>query len=160
MKYFLSIIALLLLMNFSSGQSPENESSTEVESMIQSRNFDFVAESANPMRGRSIFLSPGYTFQVRPDSLVSYLPYYGRAYQATMDPSSAGIKFTSTDFEYFERPRRKRGWEIQLRPKDVHNSPQVHLSINDNGHASLRVTMIDRQSISFQGYIRQKSTQP
>lgn len=158
MKYFISIVAMSLIVSFSNGQKPEKKSSTDIESKIQSRSFEFVAESANPMRGRSIFLSPGYTFKVSPDSLVSYLPYYGRAYQATIDPASAGIKFTSTDFEYMEKPRKKRGWEIQLRPKDVQNSPQIHLSVNPNGQASLRITSIDRESISFQGYIRQKET--
>jgi hypothetical protein len=158
MKYFLSIVALLLDVSFSNGQKPENDLSSDIAKMIQSHNFEFVAESANPMRGRSIFLSHGYTFNVRPDSLISFLPYYGRAYQATMDPASAGIKFTSTDFEYWEKPRKKRGWDIQFRPKDVQNSPQLHLSIGASGHASLRVTLVDRESISFQGYIRTKPT--
>jgi hypothetical protein len=158
MKYFLSVVALLLVVSYSNGQKPENELSPDVASMIQSHNFEFVAESANPMRGRSIFLSPGYTLNVKTDSLISFLPYYGRAYQATLDPASAGIKFTSTDFEYREKPRKKRGWDIQLKPKDVQNSPQLYLSISANGQASLRVTLIDRQSISFQGYIRKKTT--
>lgn len=154
MKYLLIIVGLLLAVNVTNGQKTGEASTADLASMIENRKFEFVAESANPLRGRTIFLSTGYTFKVTPDSLVSYLPYYGRAYQATMDPSSAGIKFTSTDFEYVEKPRKNRGWNIQLAPKDVQNSPQVHISINPGGQASLRFTMIDRQSISFQGYIR------
>ena len=156
MKYLLIIVTVLLTARLSNGQPSELSEPTDIASMVQSRKYEFVAESANPMRGRTIFLSPGYSFLVRPDSLVSYLPYYGRSYQATMDPSSAGIKFTSTDFEYIEKPRKKRRWDIQIRPKDVSQS-QLYLSIHENGQASLRVIFIDRQSISFQGYIRQET---
>lgn len=157
MKYLLSLFVALLAIGSGYGQQSEAEASTDIESLIESRQFEFVAESANPMRGRTIFLSPGYTLTVQPDSLVSFLPYYGRAYQANMDPSKAGIKFNSTDFEYVEKPRKKRRWEIEMRPKDVAHSPQVHLWVHDNGQASMRVTLIDRESIAFQGYIRKQA---
>lgn len=154
MKYLLCIMSMLLAVSLSKGQQAATPTTGDIASIVKSRKYEFVAESANPMRGRTIFLSPGYSFVVRPDSLLSHLPYYGRAYQATFDPSSAGIKFTSTDFEYTEKPRKKGGWDIQIRPKDVQQS-QLYLSIHDNGRASLRVISIDRQTISFQGFIRQ-----
>jgi Domain of unknown function (DUF4251) len=157
MKYLLSIVAVLLTLTVSSGQETKSDATTDIASMVQDRKFEFAAESAHPMRGRTIFLSPGYLLEVRPDSVVSYLPYYGRAYQATMDPSKSGIKFTSTDFEYIEKPGKKSGWQIQIRAKDVPQSPQLHLSIQENGQATLRVTSIDRESISFHGYIRRKA---
>jgi hypothetical protein len=70
-----------------------------------------------------------------------------------MDPSDAGIKFTSTDFEFTEKARKKGGWNIEIKPKDVQHSPQLYLTISTNGKASLRVTSTDKQSISFSGNI-------
>lgn len=154
MKILLSIIVVFSAAGLSYSQNSE-PASKDIKSLIESRRFEFIAESANPLRGRTIFLSQGYTFTVRPDSLISFLPYYGRAYQANLDPSSAGIKFTSTDFEYVEKPRKKGRWEIQIRPRDVPNAPQLNLSIHENGRASMRATSIDRESIGFQGYIKQ-----
>ncbi len=153
MKILVSIAFAFLAVSLCYGQTSD-ATTTDIKSLIESRRFEFVAESANPLRGRTIFLSQGYTFRVQPDTLVSFLPYYGRAYQANLDPSSAGIKFNSTDFEYVEKPRKNGRWEIQIQPKDISQSPQLFLSIHENGQASLRVISIDRQSISFQGYIR------
>jgi len=107
-----------------------------------------------PMRGRNIQLSPGYALTVSPDTVMCDLPYYGRAYQAPMNPSDGGIKFTSTDFEYTVKNQKKGGWDIQIKPKDVRNSPQVSLSISAKGYASMRVISTDRESISFNGVIQ------
>lgn len=150
MRYIIFIFPLVMLLNSTYAQET-NEA--DIAALIESRNFEFHAKSANPLRGRTIFLSPGYTFTVSGDSLISYLPYYGRAYQANIDPSEAGIKFTSTDFEYNVKQKKKR-WDISIRPKDATPSPQILLSVSAGGRASLRLTMIDRQSISFDGQIR------
>ena len=45
---------------------------------------------------RSIYLSPYYYLKVSKDTVVAYLPYFGRAYTAPADPTEGGIKFTST----------------------------------------------------------------
>jgi hypothetical protein len=157
MKFLLNSLTVLLFISSSFGQEPAKATLSDIEALVKSRAFEFVAESANPMRGRTIFLSPGYTLTIRPDSVISYLPYYGRAYQASFDPGSAGIKFTSTEFEYVEKPGKKGGWNIQLRPKDVQHGPQLRLTISLNGQASLLVTSNDRESISFYGQIRGQS---
>lgn len=156
MKYAVNILSIMLMVNISFAQDTPKKTNepTDSKALVESRRFEFVAESANPLKGRTIFLSPGYTLKVLSDTVAGDLPYYGRAYQASMNPGDAGIKFTSTDSEYSVKPRKKNGWEIQIKPKDVSPSPQINLSVNANGSASLRVTSIDRQSISFNGYIR------
>jgi hypothetical protein len=152
MKHLRYIFPLVVLFNFSNAQDT-NPNEGDIAALIESRHFVFVAESASPLRGRTVFLSPGYTFTVSGDSLISNLPYYGRAYQATLDPNDAGIKFTSTDHVYNVKEKRK-GWDISLKPNDVRPGPQMSLSVSSNGFASLRVTMVDRQSISFNGHVR------
>ena len=147
------ILLLVMQFNFSHAQD-EKSGEGDLSALIQSRHFEFIAESAHPLRGRTIFLSPGYTFTVSGDSLTSDLPYYGRAYQATLDPDDAGIKFTSSDYAYDVKEKRK-GWDISLKPKDVRPGPQMSLSVSSNGYASLRVTMVDRQTISFNGKVRE-----
>lgn len=151
MKHLRYIFPLVMLFNFSNAQ--DTNPNEDIAALIESRHFVFMAESASPLRGRTVFLSPGYTFTVSGDSLISNLPYYGRAYQATLDPNDAGIKFTSTDYVYNVKEKRK-GWDISLKPNDVRPGPQMSLSVSSNGFASLRITMVDRQSISFNGHIR------
>lgn len=81
----------------------------EVNQRVNDFDFTFKATYAYPTGFRSIYLSPFYDVKVNPDTIRSYLPYYGRAYVASMDPSEGGIKFTSTDFDYQVVPGRKKG---------------------------------------------------
>ena len=153
MKYLKFILPFLLAA--SGYAQPKNSiETTDVKALIEGRKFEFVAQSANPLRGRTINLSGGYTFTVLPDTVISYLPYYGRAYQATLNPDEAGIKFTSTDFTYDVKERKKGAWEITIHPKDVKNSPNANLTISANGYASLNIISTDKQPISFRGIIK------
>jgi hypothetical protein len=159
MKKLIYFLSFALVTVFSNAQdTKQKQEIPDVKALVEAQRFEFVAESANPMRGRSVFLSPGYTFFVSKDTIESYLPYFGRAYQAPMNPSDAGIRFTSTDFTYTIKDRKKKGWDIFIKTNDASPPTQANLSIFANGSASLRVTSIDRQSISFYGYIRKRSS--
>ena len=48
--------------------------------LIESENYKIDVNTAMPMRGRSIPLTSSYSLTIRNDSVISYLPYYGRAY--------------------------------------------------------------------------------
>jgi hypothetical protein len=123
-----------------------------VREMIDTRNFIFKAQSMSPMNGRLINLTSEYDFTVRPDSLVAFLPYFGRAYTAPINPTDGGIKFTSTRFDY-KTAKRKRSWEISMQTRDVSDNYRLFLSVYTNGRASLRISSTNRQSIVFDGYI-------
>lgn len=148
-KHILAFV--LILQSVVSNAQPK--SGTDVAALIDNKRFEFVAESANPMRGRSIFLTAGYSVTFTGDTLKSFLPYYGRAYQATLDPSEAGIKFTSTDYEYQVKEKRK-GWDLIVKPKDVTQAPMFTISVSKEGYATLRAVLVDRQSISFSGRVQ------
>lgn len=151
MKQFI-YIAMLLVFGLADGKAQEQkEEQASIKSLVESQRYVFLAENAIPLRGRSIFLSPGYTLSVTPDTIISSLPYYGRAYQAPMSPNDAGIKFTSTDFTYTVKEKKGR-WEVFVKVKDA-GASQLNLGIGTDGSASLRVTSMDKQSISFQGRI-------
>ena len=156
MRYVFNILAIALIAGMGYAQDAQKniEAPNDTKALLDSQRFEFVAQSANPLKGRSIHLSPGYTFIVLPDSVVSDLPYYGRAFQASFDTRDAGIKFISTDFDYTVKPRKKNGWDITIKPKDVRHSPQIYLSISTSGTGSLRISSVDRESISFTGYLR------
>jgi hypothetical protein len=124
-----------------------------IKNLIDSQNYVFKAQSAMPMSGRTRQLTSDYDVKVTKSQVVSYLPYYGRAYTAPMDPTQGGIQFTSKDFDYTVNPRKKGGWDIQIKPKDYRDVQQFSLSVTESGYATLQVTSTNRQSISFNGYI-------
>ena len=116
--------------------------------------FTFKARHAYPTGYRSVYLSPYYDVKVSPDTVEAYLPYYGRAYRAPMDPREGGYRFTSTDFEYQTNPGSRDGnWEAVITINDLDRAVTFRFDIWDNGTARLDVTDTDRQQISFQGEI-------
>lgn len=162
MKYIKTITAILVvtigLLFFGCGAS---QSATEkakqaqfLSEQIESFNFEFVATYAYPQNFRPINLSSPYDVKVSSDTVQAYLPYYGRAFSAPMDPSEGGIKFTSTDFKYeIEKGRKAGNWIIKIITADTNRPFELNFNLWDNGIGSLNVQDRDRQSISFQGSV-------
>ena len=126
-----------------------------VEQLIQTKRYVFEARTVSPIGGPTRQLTSYYDLTIKGDSVVSVLPYFGRAYVAPLSAADGGIRFTSTDFDYETRPRRKGGWNIKITPKDVNTVQQMNLTVSANGQASLQVTSNNRQPISFMGVIRE-----
>lgn len=123
-----------------------------IQKAVESRNFTFQAQSASPMRGGNINITMEYDVRITGDSVISYLPFYGRAYVAPMDPTDNPMRFTSTKFSY-DSKTQKNGYEIVIKPTDTKDVKQMRLSISENGYGTLSVTNLNRDPISFYGYI-------
>ncbi len=132
-----------------------SQSEADVKNMVESGQYIFVAQFAIPMAGRTIALTSEYDLTVSKDSIIAYLPYYGRAYQAPLDPSQGGIKFTSTKFDYKTAKAKKNGWDISVATKDQSDNSRLSLHISVNGKATLQASSVYRQPISFTGYIKE-----
>lgn len=153
MKLFKISSFLLLMTIFGAGAvTAQDLDAAAVKNMIESKNFIFKAEYVSPVGGRSRPLTSEYDVSVRNDKVVSYLPYFGRAYTAPINTTDGGIKFTSTKFDYTIN-QKKNKWEVRIKPRDVSDVQDMYLTVFDNGRASLRVNNTNRQNISYDGYI-------
>lgn len=124
-----------------------------IKELIDARAYVFKAQTALPMGGRSRQLNSDYDVKVAKDSILVYLPYFGRAYTAPLDPSKGGIQFTSKNFQYTVDNKRKGGWDILIKPMDVDDVRQLSIMISENGYGSLQVISNNRQPIIFNGYV-------
>lgn len=160
-RYCSALIIMLLVICYGTtfGQSTAKDSKSEkpalVKQMVNDRTFVFRAQFALPMGGSSIQLTSEYDVSLKKDTLVCFLPYYGRAYSAPMNPSEGGIQFTSTDFQYSVSNKKKRGWDVVIKPRDAKGVQQLTFYISESGYGSLQVTDNNRQPISFNGYYEQ-----
>jgi hypothetical protein len=155
----LLIVALLFSSNNSMAQDSKKEKKlAAIKALIDSQNYVFKAQSAMPMSGATRQLNYDYDVKVSKDTINSYLPYYGRAYTAPMDPTQGGIHFISKDFEYTVTPGKKQGWDIVIKPKDVPEVQMMNLSVSSEGYATLQVTSTTKQPISFNGIIVERKT--
>jgi hypothetical protein len=154
-----TIIKMLFLSVFSTmitaGVHAQELDAAAVKSLLESKNFVFKAESVLPMGQGSKQLTSDYDVRFWSDSIISYLPYFGRAYSASYG-EGGGIQFTSTDFEYKSKARKKGGWDITIKPKDAEDIREMNLTVSESGSASLQVTSNKRQPISFNGYIAER----
>lgn len=125
--------------------------STDVDQAVKDKRFTINVESMSPRKGGYRRLTTPYSFTVSPDTVVTDLPYMGRAYQAPMGTNDNGIKFLSKEFEYITKPGRKGAWEITLKLKDTRNYPMINITLQPNGTASIRMSPVDREFISYGG---------
>ena len=145
-------LMLLLALVLMSAAGFAQEKPAKVKSMIESKNFVFVAQSVMPMSGPVRQLTSEYDMKVTNNTLDTYLPYFGRAYQAPLDPTKGGIEFKSKDFT-FDTKTKKKGWDIVIHPKDNRDVRELYLSVSRDGYATLEVTSNDRQAIRYTGYV-------
>lgn len=156
MKIFLFILLSIVSFIPFERLAAQEKDTERFEALISSKQFTFLAETAVPSSLRSRSLTFGYDLQVAPDSIISHLPYFGRAYSAPIDPSKGGIQFTSTNFSYQVEEKNKGGWNVTIVLKDQGEVQQMYLNITENGYATLQVVSTNRQAITFHGRIRER----
>lgn len=150
---FKPLAGLLVVILSSASIHAQNLDKTQVQNFVQSKEFVFKAQTVMPMSGGSRQLTTEYDVRLLGDSIVSYLPYFGRAYSASYGSGNGGIDFTSTKFDYKAKARKKGGWDITIKPQDAKEIQEMNFTISENGSANLRVTSTNRQPISFYGYV-------
>jgi len=166
LKRLLTIAAVFTAMQVSA--QTDKETTTR---LVNAKTLKFNATSAQPLAvgdlnavlmrmpggmggGSSIQLTGAtYDLKISKDSVEAYLPYFGRAYTATMNPNDSGVKFKSKDFSYKSEQKKKGNWVITIKPKDNKDGHQMVLHVGVNGYAFLNVTSNNKQSISYMGYI-------
>ncbi|NCD72234.1 DUF4251 domain-containing protein [Mucilaginibacter agri] len=130
-----------------------------VTKMIDAQHYTFVAQYANPLGGGHRYLNSDYDLKVRKDSLIAYLPYFGRAYfdAGYGDSNDSGIKFTSTKFTYKATPKKKGGWDIVINPSDAKYITQINMYVSADGYTNAQFTITNKSAISFDGYLKDKA---
>lgn len=143
---------LLVAGLFSNADAQKAESN--VTDAVQAQQYVFEVTMIRPTKGGQRPMTGGYFVKVTKDTVVCELPYIGRVYQAPMNRDEAGIKFTSTAFEYKMTERKKGGWNIVIKPKDHRQVNALNLTVYDDGTSSLDVTSNDREPINFSGNVK------
>jgi hypothetical protein len=153
------IFSMVVICLHSNAQSGNDQKKSDISSIVQSKNYSFMPQSATTNKGKTIQLSGGgYGLKLMNDSLIVYLPYYGRAYNAGYQANSnSGVEFNSHAFTYSADSTKKQGWEITIKPKGV-KVTSIFMSISASGYCSVRVSSNDRDPISYYGTIKKNST--
>ena len=147
------LLFIVFVVGFSSFNLRAQDKTVAIKNLVDSGEFIFHAQTAMPSSGPTKQLTSEYDVRLSKNAFVSHLPYFGRAYSAPYGSGDGGFNFTSTDFAYSSKTRKKGGWEITIRPKDVTDVREFFLTVSEKGYCSLRVMSNSRQPISFTGYM-------
>jgi len=123
-----------------------------VKNLVDSARFVFVAQTMVPSGYSSRPIDFYYDVKISKDSVVTYLPYIGKAYTGIM-PGETGVNFTSTSFTYKTKYKKKK-WEVTILPTDTKEVKELHFTVFENGHSTLLLNPINKQSITYYGYLK------
>ena len=159
-QIFMLLLALLVGIPTLSAQSKKEKKEQKkeaVKKLIESENYKIDVNTAMPMCGRSVPLTSSYSLEIRNDSVISYLPYYGRAYSIPYGGGD-GLNFKAVLKEYSMKMDKKGNAVIEFIARNPEDRYEYRVKVFPNGSASIDVNMQNRQSISFQGelYIKEE----
>lgn len=157
MKTIRIIFSLLLVIAISisnlSAQSRKEKKELKrqvVEKLITSGKYKIDVNRALPARGRSISLTSLYSIEIRNDSVISYLPYFGRGYSIPYGGGN-GLNFKAPITGYSFEQDKKGTARIKFSARSPEDKFDFNVSVYSNGSSSIFVNMQNRQSISFSG---------
>lgn len=173
-KYIVLVLIFGFILNFQN-LNAQKLSQTETDALVNSDEFIFHAERANPTNYDVINIASsmpsasatrmfqlqgqGYGFSINKNELEVVLPYFGRVFNPSYGNSDGNsYRFTSKDFTIEKTQKKKGKWIYRIQPKDVKNVSDIYIEIFKNGTAFTSIKSNDRQPISYDGYISKKET--
>lgn len=133
-------------------EAKQEQKRIEIKNLLENRTFVFTPTHALPLGGGSIFLSHSFDAEIKGDTLMSYLPFYGVAYRAEYGARNSAFDFTQP-IEEFNLEQDDKGYRVNLDVKNKMDYLTYSFQISDLGYATLNVTSTNRQAISFYGQI-------
>lgn len=151
----MAMILLAVVMLGSCATSEERaaqkaEHAKKVKAALDSKTFKISVNRMNPMRGASKSVSYGYSVEVRNDSLISHLPYFGRAYNVPYG-GGKGLSFSAPIGSYQEYQQKNDLRQIEIGLTNDEDTYIYYIKVFDNGSSSIDVQSRQRESISYSG---------
>lgn len=135
-------------------QSPEERARAEaqIQERLDSRRYKVDINYMRPLRGASRALTSPYSLTVNGDRVISYLPYFGVAYNVPYGGGKA-LNFEGKILEYQEATVRGDRRRILFVTNSGEDQLIYQLDVFGNGKASLNVRSRNREAIDFDGFL-------
>lgn len=159
MTSVMALTALVMLVGCATAEeraARAAEQAKAVKTALQERNYQIAVNRMYPSRGASKIVSSGYSVEVRNDSLFSYLPYFGRAYDVPYGGGN-GLNFSAPIRNYKESQTKSDLRHIEIDVKNDEDTYLYTLDIFDNGSTDINVRSRQREPISFSGQMEFRS---
>ncbi|MDR0988606.1 MAG: DUF4251 domain-containing protein [Prevotellaceae bacterium] len=161
MKRIASKCVLALLLLCAAAPAPRAQSKKVMETLlaesikaaIQSGNYTISVHQAIPITGDAIELTSPYSLRVRGDSVISYLPYYGRGYGVSFTGGNALNFRAKLDRSQVKLNSKGNRFTIELTTHTGEDEYTFMMRVFTNGSATITTTMRKRQAMRFYGVV-------
>lgn len=120
---------------------------------IATRRLHIDVSMMNTMRYGTKSVTPDFYLELRGDSLYSYLPYMGRAFQASMMYPTVGLNFEEPILRYAESRPKPNKTRLEMDVKTQEDTYHYLIDVYDTGEAHLQVRPVNRDPVSFDGSV-------
>lgn len=131
------------------------EQAAKVTKALEARDYKIAVSRMYPMKGSSRNVSYGYSVEVRNDSLISYLPYFGGAYNVPYG-GGKGLNFSERIGSYRESQKNNGERQIEINVTNEEDTYIYLIKVFSNGNSSIDVTSRHRDHISYSGELEVK----
>lgn len=131
------------------------EQAAKVTKALEARDYKIAVNRMYPMKGSSKSVSYGYSVEVRNDSLISYLPYFGGAYNVPYG-GGKGLNFSERIGSYRESQKNSGERQIEINVTNEEDTYIYLIKVFSNGNSSIDVTSRQRDHISYSGELEVK----
>lgn len=126
----------------------------EIALLVESKEFKFEANMAFPQGYRSINLTTNPNFFIfKKDSVISEMPFFGRAYSGVGYSSGDGGHSFKGKYQKYSEVKDKKSYIIKCDVKGENDSYSIILTVFLEGNASLVINSNKRSTISYRGEI-------
>lgn len=151
-KLILLCLSGMLAMQPATAQSrSEKKAQTErsVREALNAGQYKIKVDYMQPMRGRSRALTSDYSIEIRNDSVFSYLPYFGVAYNVPYG-GGKGLILTPRLPDTKRKPQKGKT-RIDFKTGNEEDKYEYSLTIYSDGSANIHIQPMNKQAISYSG---------
>lgn len=146
-------LVVLFIFGSTTAQNNTEKPHTSIETLLNSKNFEFIANTALPLgKPPKNLVGSNYSITFSPEMVISNMPFYGRAYSGMIMGRDKGMRFKGKP-EDFIITSAKNGYNVTTTVKGETDIYVISISVGYSSFATLSISSNDRGTISFQGEI-------
>lgn len=127
-----------------------------VNTALDERKYEINVQMMSPLKGPGKNLTSGWSLEVKNDSLFSYLPYMGRAYNVPFG-GGKGLNFDAPIKNYRDGLWQKNLRKIDFDATNEENTYHYTIDVYENGNATINVVARERDPITFSGVMKEET---
>lgn len=154
-----SVVACALMLSgcatTADRQQEKARIAAQVEQALADRAYVIDINMMYPQRGRAVNVTGNYSLEIRNDSLISYLPFFGRAYNVPYG-GGKGLNFSAPLRRYAVTRAKADMTRVMAEVENDEDSYVYQIEVFDNGNATIYLQSREREPISYNGKIKLK----